>query len=72
MFTIFSKTPGTPGTTIVGNVGRVGSVTGKSTLETSCIFRRLRAPSTFVIDENDMSRSGTMNDQKLMEAIFLS
>jgi hypothetical protein len=41
-------------------------------LETSCIIWRLRAPSTFVIDENDMSRSGTMNDQKLMEAIFLS
>jgi hypothetical protein len=57
----------------VGNVGRVGSVTGKSTLETSCIFRRLRPPSTFVIDENAaISRSGTMNDQKLMEAIFLS
>jgi hypothetical protein len=42
-------------------------------LETSCIIWRLRAPSTFVIDENDaISRSGTMNDQKLMEAIFLS
>ena len=36
------------------------------------MFRRLRAPSTFVIDENAMSRtSGIMNDKTLMEAIFL-
>lgn len=77
-------TVGTTGTSGIGTIGNVGSVgrlgtgrlgigsVGKSTLETWCMFRRLRAPSTFVIDENAMSRtSGIMNDKTFREAIFL-
>lgn len=71
-------TLGTPKFGTAGNVGILGTVgrlgigsDGNSTLETWCIFRRLRVPSTFTVDANVMSRrSGIMSDKTLMEAIF--